>query len=467
MDFSMEAIYILSGLAAGIIVTWFILKNKFDKERGLPQPEADALRNKINDLSLEKGKADASVQILQQNLDTLHKEITQLRDINTNLNSNHASLNSDYQNLLQRHEEYKQEVEKLREKFTAEFKLIANDLLDEKSRKFTEQNKTNIDEILRPLKEKIKNFEEKVENVYRDDSKERAGLIQQIKSLHELNQQMTKEAANLTSALKGQTKTRGNWGEFILESILEKSGLVKGREYQVQQSFSLETSKRLQPDIVIYLPEGKHLVIDSKVSLVAYERYCTSESEMLAAVDLKDHINSIRKHIKDLSSKNYQNLYQIKTLDFVLLFMPIEPAFSLAVQNDPEMFNEAFEQNIVIVSPSTLLATLRTIASIWRQEHQNKNALEIARQGGAMYDKICSIVEDMTELGRKISAAGTTHEEVMRKLHTGGGNLLRKAENMKKLGAKTTKSISPTLLDKTDDDNPEDFLLEENKSNGS
>ncbi len=463
----MEVIFFLSGILIGTIALWFFLRNKFEKEKAAQFAETDSLRKQINLITLEKGKSDAQAQMLQKNCDTQKEEITQYLEINTRLNADLASLSSNYQNLKQRFEEHKQEVEQLRERFTTEFRNIANDLLDEKSKKFTEQNQTNINEILRPLGEKIKSFEQKVDTIYVSDSKERAGLIQQLKSLHELNQQMSKDANNLTNALKGQTKTQGNWGEFILESILEKSGLVKGREYEVQQSFFLEGSKRLQPDIVIYLPENKCLVIDSKVSLSAYERYCSSDDTALTAAALREHINSIKKHIKELSSKNYQNLYQIETLDFVLLFMPIEPAFSLAVQNEPEMFNEAFGQNIVIVSPSTLLATLRTIASIWRQEHQNKNALEIARQGGAMYDKIQSIIEDLLELGKKISSSHMTYDEVMKKLHTGSGNLLKRAENIKKLGAKTTKSLPPSILNKIEEDPETDFLLEENNNNGN
>jgi DNA recombination protein RmuC len=242
---------------------------------------------------------------------------------------------------------------------------------------------------------------------------------------------------------------------------LEKSGLVKGREYILQQSFTTADGRRLQPDVVIHLPDDKCLIVDSKVSLVSYERYCSAEDDVIRMSELKAHITSIRKHIRDLSSKNYQNIYGIKTLDFVLLFMPIEPAFSLAVQNDLSLFNEAFEKNIVIVSPSTLLATLRTIASIWRQENQNKNAIEIARQGGAMYDKIQSIVDDLIDLGRKLSSSQSTYDEVMKKLHTGGGNLLKRAEDIRKLGAKTTKTFPPAILEKIEDKEDNEILIEE------
>jgi DNA recombination protein RmuC len=290
-----------------------------------------------------------------------------------------------------------------------------------------------------------------VDDVYLNDNKERAGLSEQIKMLHDLNQQMSKDANNLTKALKGETKTQGNWGEFILERVLEKSGLVKGQEYAVQESITDEEGKRLQPDVVIYLPESKCIIIDSKVSLVGYERYCSAEDEVIKAAALKEHISSIKKHIANLSSKNYQNLYKIKSLDFVLLFMPIEPAFSLAVQNDMELFNDAFERNIVIVSPSTLLATLRTIASIWRQENQNRNALEIARQSGALYDKFQSMVTDLMEVGKRLHSVQDNYEDVMKKLSTGKGNLITSVEKIKKLGAKATKSLPQGMADSVDE----------------
>jgi len=263
---------------------------------------------------------------------------------------------------------------------------------------------------------------------------------------------MSKDATNLTNALKGQTKTQGNWGEFILETILEKSGLVKGREYTVQESLTTHEGKRFQPDIIIKLPEGKTLIIDSKVSLNAYERFVSSEDERDRAANIKEHIASIRNHIKNLSSKNYQNLYDTKSLDFVLMFLPIEPALSLAIQNDMNLFNEAFEKNIVIVSPSTLLATLRTIASIWRQEHQNKNALDIARQSGALYDKFVGLLDDLKNIGDKIKATQNSYEDAMKKLSTGRGNLIGSVEKIKSLGAKTTKALPQNLLDSVEED---------------
>ncbi|MCC6684720.1 MAG: DNA recombination protein RmuC, partial [Bacteroidia bacterium] len=343
------------------------------------------------------------------------------------------------------------ELQQLQEKFTKEFENLANKILDEKSQKFTEQNKQNIDQILKPLGEKIKDFEKKVQDNYDAENKEKASLKTEIQRLYELNQKMTTEAQNLTKALKGDSKTQGNWGEFILETILEKSGLVKDREYSVQQSFTNEDGRRLQPDVLINLPEGKTLIIDSKVSLVGYEKFCSSEDETLKLAALREHNLSIRNHIKGLSEKNYQNLYHIRSLDFVLLFIPIEPAFALSVQQDAQLFNDAFDKNIVIVSPSTLLATLRTVASIWRQENHNRNAVEIARKAGDLYDKFNGFVEDMIDLGKKLDGSKNTYVEAMKKLSEGRGNLVNRVQELKKMGAITSKSLPQALVDRSEE----------------
>jgi DNA recombination protein RmuC len=267
-----------------------------------------------------------------------------------------------------------------------------------------------------------------------------------------MNQQITQEAKNLTQALKGSTKTQGGWGEFILENILEKSGLVKGREYKLQEVIYSEEGKRYQPDVVVCLPENKSIIIDSKVSLLAYEKYISDEDETRKQLCLKEHILSIRNHIRNLSSKSYQSLYQLESVDFVLMFMPVEPAFALAVQGDLSLFNDAFDKNIVIVSPSTLLATLRTVASIWRQEKQNLNALEIARQSGALYDKFHGFINDLIELGKRMGSVQKTYEEAMKKLYSGRGNLVSSVEKIKALGANTTKSLPQKLLDRLEDE---------------
>lgn len=426
----MEVLFILIGLIAGSIFTFFVLKSK--------------LKSKID-------VAEERTKIFEEQNQNISAELNTEREKFLDLNSAFSSLKADYINLQKTLTEQKEETEKLQEKFAAEFENLANKILEEKSHKFTLQNKENLDQILQPLGEKIKEFEKKVNEVYVADSKERASLATQLKNLQELNQMMAKEANNLTNALKGETKTMGNWGEFILESILEKSGLVKGREYKIQENFTNEEGRRLQPDVIVNLPDNKCLIIDSKVSLIAYENYSSGENENQRANSLKEHIASIKRHVKDLSSKNYQNIYQIKSLDFVLLFMPIEPAFSLAVQNDTQLFNEAFDKNIVIVSPSTLLATLRTIANIWRQEYQNSNVLEIAKQSGALYDKFQGLVSDLIDLGNRMKTMQNSYDNAMKKLHTGRGNLIKSVENIKKLGAKTSKSLPQSLLDRAND----------------
>ena len=355
-------------------------------------------------------------------------------------------------NLQQKLGEQKIEAQELQKKFSIEFENLANRIFKEKADEFSKQSKTNLQEILNPLKERITEFQSKVEETNKESIRGHASLREQLSMLKDMNQQITQEAKNLTEALKGQSKTQGNWGEFILESILEKSGLVKGREYVVQESLTAESGKRFQPDVIIKLPENKSIVIDSKVSLVAYEKFISSDDESQKALALREHINSIRTHIKNLSSKNYQNLYQLESLDFVLMFMPVEPAFALAVQNDQTIFNDAFEMNIVIVSPSTLLATLRTISSIWRQEKQNRNALEIAKQSGDMLDKFTAFVEDLLMVGKGLISVKDNYDKAMNKLTDGRGNLISRAEKIKELGAKASKQLPPSIINRADED---------------
>jgi len=430
----MEIIYLILALVVGLVLAWVISSLRFKAEVSRVEE-----RSKI----LEQDKID-----FESKLNSERQKVLEL-------NSKLSSLQSDYSNLQTKLSEQKEEVEKLQEKFTKEFENLANKIFEEKGSKFTEQNKEKLNEILNPLREQINKFEQKVEETNKESIKGHASLREQLQMLKDMNQQITQEAKNLTEALKGQSKTQGNWGEFILESILEKSGLVKGREYVVQESITSESGKRYQPDVIIKLPENKSIVIDSKVSLVAYEKFISDEDEHQKQLALREHINSIRSHIKNLSSKNYQNLYQLESLDFVLMFMPIEPAFALAVQNDQSIFNDAFEMNIVIVSPSTLLATLRTIESIWRQEKQNKNALEIAKQSGDMLDKFTSFVEDLLTVGKGLISVKDNYDKAMNKLTDGRGNLITRAEKIKELGAKTSKSLPPAILNRAIEDSEE------------
>jgi len=452
----MEILYLIFGLIIGFVIAFLF----FNSKKTITIEEANKLNEQINFLKVDAGKFSERIKLFENDKLSLQSDLKSERDKSEKLNSENSSLKSDYANLQTKLSEQKDEVEKLQEKFTKEFENLANKIFEEKGNKFSEQNKEKLNEILSPLKEKISDFEKKVEETNKESIKGHASLREQLQMLKEMNQKITQEATNLTNALKGQTKTQGNWGEFILESILEKSGLVKGREYVVQESITAESGKRFQPDVIINLPENKSIIIDSKVSLVGYEKFVSSEDEQEKQLGLREHINSIRFHIKNLSGKNYQNLYQIESLDFVLMFMPIEPAFAYAVQSDPSIFNDAFEQNIVIVSPSTLLATLRTISSIWRQENQNKNALEIAKQSGALYDKFVGFVEDLKSVGDRMEQAKTSYSNAMNKLVDGSGNLVGRVEKIKRLGAKASKTLPPSILNRADADD-ENNLLDE------
>ncbi len=425
----MEIIAILGGILVGATIVWLVVRASGAKTTQL-------LKSRVAELTSENEGLTQLLTAEQEQNKTLIVEVATLKEANKNL--------ADQQ---------EENTRRLKE----QFENLANDILEQKSRKFTDQNKENLGHLLNPLKEKIENFEKKVEQSNKDSLAWNATLKQQIAHLAELNKQINEEARNLTLALKGETKTQGNWGEFILESILEKSGLVKDREYVVQESMITEEGKRYQPDVVVKLPDDKHVIIDAKVSLVAYERFVNSSDEEERKQQLNLHVQSVRRHIKQLSDKEYQKLRDKEGLDFVLMFIPVEPAFSLAVQADNEIFLEAFDKNIVIVSPSTLVATLRTIASIWKNEYQSRNAIEIARQSGNLYDKFVGLTNDLLKVGRSMDAAKDTYEEAMNKLSTGKGNLVGRVENLRKLGAKASKSIDPKLLAKS-----ENILLDNN-----
>lgn len=344
-------------------------------------------------------------------------------------------------------QEQEKSVQQTQEQLRLEFSNIANLLLEEKSRKFTLQNQENLDGLLHPLKEKIKTFEQKVEHFYGDESKERATLKEQIRQLTKLNQQMNEETRNLTNALKGEAKTQGNWGELILEQILEKSGLRKDMEYFTQSYYINEEGQRQFPDLIVHLPNKRHVVIDSKMSLTAYERYHSADSIEAQQLAIKEHLTSVKKHVKELSVKKYQQIYELNSLDFVLMFIPLEAAFALAMQNDHSLFYQAFEQNVIIVSPMTLLATTRTIANVWKQENQSRYALEIAQEGGKMYDKFVNFIADLELIGNRIKHLDDGYNEAMKKLQYGKGNLISRATKLKELGAKTTKKLPKKFED--------------------
>jgi DNA recombination protein RmuC len=332
-------------------------------------------------------------------------------------------------------------LEQAREQLSRDFELLSNRIFDEKTESFNKTSKVSLDNALSPLREQLKDFKQKVEDVYDKDSKERVSLLAELGHLKQLNQQISSDAINLTNALKGDNKVQGNWGEVILERVLEESGLHKGREYETQVTLKSEHGSNSRPDVIVRLPENKDIVIDSKVSLVDYERYCRADTEDSRKSALKSHTNSVREHIKGLSFKNYENLSDLRTLDFVFIFIPIESAFMAAFESDQAMFREAYEQNIIVVGPTSLLATLRTIQSIWRYERQNKNAEEIARQAGAMHDKFVGFINDIEDISRHIQRAALSSEDALKKLRSGRGNLVNSAAKLADLGAKTKKSL--------------------------
>ena len=397
----------------------------------------------VSRLSIERDKADKLL------LDERVRYDHQILELNKELlTEKNRMAKAEEQFIAQRGRLADQEksIQEIQQKFQLEFQNVASKLLDEKSQKFTEVNRTNLDILLNPLKENIKAFEEKVEKVYNMEAAERNTLKGVITQLMDLNKMISNEAQNLTKALKGDNKKQGNWGEVILEKVLERSGLVRDQEYRMQTSLVGPDGNRLQPDAIIDLPDEKHLIIDAKVSLIAYERLVNAENEEERKIFSKQHIDSIRGHVLNLSSKNYQDLYQINSPDFVLLFIPIESSFSFAVQIDAELFSDAWDKRVVIVSPSTLLATLRTIASIWKQERQNRNVLEIARLSGTMYDKFVGFVGDMEGIGKNIKLSQSAYDSALSKLTEGNGNLTKTAEKIKSLGAKASKQIDQKYI---------------------
>lgn len=390
---------------------------------------------------------ETMTSLLKQQIIALQNDLENERDKYLEVKKNLDKTQSYFDAQAERIQEQRKEIEATKIQMVKDFELIANKILTEKSERFTETNQKNIFQILNPLKENLKSFEDKVERVYNEETKDRNSLKGAVDLLIEQSKQIQDEANNLSKALKGNNKKQGNWGEIILERILERSGLLKDQEYRLQASFTNNQGQRLQPDAIIDLPDNKNLVIDSKVSLVAYERWGATEIEEEKASFAKQHLQSVRNHIIDLSAKNYCDIYQINSPDFVLLFIPMESSFSMSISMDNDLFNFAWDRRVVLVSPSTLLATLRTIAGLWKQERQSRNVIAIAREAGLLYDKFVGFVEDMDKVEKQISILSRTHKEARRKLDSGRGNLISKIEKLKKLGAKTTKQIDPSLLD--------------------
>ena len=416
-------------------------------QQNFNQKEAD-FNKIIAEISAEN---KAQIQKIAEQQELNERQNSEIKDLQNDKNqliglkSQLAAQNESLQQLL---DSQKEEIVKIQEEAKLQFENLANKILEEKTLKFTEQNQQNLKNILNPLQEKITDFEKKVENTHKESIDYHAALRQQILGLKEMNLQMSKETLNLTKALKGDSKIQGNWGELVLERVLEKSGLEKGREYEIQKSFTTEEGNRVQPDVIINLPDGKKMIVDSKVSLTAYEKYINEEDDEQKSSFLKEHVNSLKRHVEQLGSKNYQHLYQMESPDFVLLFIPIEPAFAIALNEDTQLYNKAFERNIVIVTPSTLLATLRTIDSMWTNQKQQENAYEIARQAGALYDKFDGFVTDLVKIGKKMDEAKTEYEGAMNKLVDGKGNLITSVQKLKIMGAKAKKSLPDAILNR-------------------
>jgi DNA recombination protein RmuC len=445
-----EVIAIIIGVAVilALVLIWMKL-NKASTQPG--NAEVEEARQRAEKFSAENLAAEGKIKMLEDQIQSASQIIKEKEEIIIALNRQVAGLSTEHKRLIEDLNIKQADIEASEEKLRIAFKNLANEILEEKTQKFTEQNKTKLEEILKPLGQQLKDFEKKVDETYDKESKQRFSLEKEIRTLAEMNQQISEDAKNLTHALRLDPKKQGNWGELVLDKVLESSGLVKGQEYIREFSTRSDEGDKYRPDVIINLPDNKHIIIDSKVSLNAYTEFVNTEDATEKEKFLKLHLLSIHNHIKLLGEKGYQMLDAFDTPDYVLLFMPIESAFSLALQNDAELFNYAWDRNVVIVSPTTLLATLRTIASIWKHEKQTQNAIEIARQGGLLYDKFVSFLTDLEKVGNQLDTVKKSYDEAHKKLSSGSGNIIGKVEKLKELGARTSKSLPKNLLDKSEE----------------
>ena len=439
---------LVAGVAAGAIVTWLLLRQRH-----------------LADMAAARQQAEAAAAELSR----LREYVQGRTDEITRLTGELASAQSEVKNLRQRAEEQKTEAGKAMETMKTEFRNLANEIMEEKSRRFTEQNREKLDEILKPLNENMRDFRRKIEETWVEGEKTKASLMTRLHDMETLNRRISDEANALTKALKGDSQSQGKWGEMILESILEKSGLVRDREFTVQEVFHGENSTRPRPDVIVKYPGNRSIVIDSKVSLTAYERYVSAENDTAREAAIRDHLASVRNHITQLSARNYPELDGLNTLDFVMMFMPVEPAYMLALQRDPELWNMAYEKRILMIGPTNLIAALKMIETMWRQEYQSKHVMEIARQGGALYDDFVTFADRLRKVGKKIDEARETYDLTIKKLSDGRGNLIGKVEKLKSLGIKTKKSLpgefnNDMVTDESgsveDEDNPEPGTVE-------
>jgi DNA recombination protein RmuC len=434
----MEIALGIFALGVGGLAGWLIACSKFAAEK----------QHGISALLVAQEKNTSLSAQLEEVKQSLEAERGKVMELNTSLSASEA----DYRNLEEKLAERKKEVDVIQEKFTAEFRNLANDILEKNSAKFSDLNKSSMSELLNPLKDKIVTFEKKVEEAYDKELRDKISLREEVKKLYELNNRISEEANNLTRALKGDIKKQGDWGEVILEKVLERSGLTKDREYRKQVISTNAVGDSIKPDYLVMLPDDRHIIIDSKVSLVAYENFINVDDEEARPKFLKAHLDSMKNHVKVLSEKNYFSSLEFNTPDFVLMFVPIESSFSVALQADQDLFNYAWDKRIVIVSPTTLLATMRTVASIWKMDKQSQHAFQIAEESGKLYDKFKLFMDDMVKVGNQLNSTKGTYEDAMKKLVTGRGNLINQAEKIREMGAKNTRKLDDKLTQRAIDE---------------
>jgi len=395
----------------------------------------------------ERSRTQAERVSFEKSSKTLLDQLTETRARLDQERSEAAAHKATIARLEERNAATERAAEQMRVSLPETFKSLATDVLEEKSRRFAEQNQTGLGQVLEPLKARLEDFQNKIEAARMEQARGGAHLTAQIDKLFESNTRFTEQANNLASALRGSSKVQGAWGELILERVLEAAGLRRGHEYDAQENYATENGRRAQPDVVIHLPGERHLVIDSKVSLVHYEAHSAAETDAARTLAADSHSSSVRAHIRGLAEKNYQTLYGLNSLDFVIMFLPIEPAFMLAISRDDKLWEQAWQRNVLLVSPSTLLFVLRTVASLWRQEQQKQNVEEIARKGADLYNKLAAFVADFSEVGSRLDSAQRSYSDAMSKLHSGKGNVIRQAEMLKKLGVKPTKQLPQGLVE--------------------
>ena len=443
----MEYIVMLALFVLGFVIAFVFSTSKNAKAVSLNAEKLNLIQKALNESERQRAVNEETIRLKTEENKRLQDELAQNLVLSNLRAVEVAKLKTLNDNLTEKLENQQSEIENQQKRLTAEFENIANKIMKQRSDEFSASNQKNIGDLLNPLKEKIQLFEKKVDETYDKELRDKISLKEEVRKLTELNARVSEEANNLTKALKGDVKKQGNWGEIILERVLERSGLTKGQEYEREEVVEGADRSVQRPDVILHLPDNKHIIIDSKVSLVAYERYITAENEEKQMLSAKEHINSIRSHVKLLSEKNYQNAQNINTPDFVLMFIPIEASFSVAVQGDSELFSYAWERKIVIVSPTTLLATLRIISSIWKQENQTKNAQEIARLSGTLYDKFIGFTEDMVKIKNNLDRTSSAYDDAVKKMKDGSGNIIRTAEKIKELGAKTGNKSLPAGFD--------------------